>query len=259
METYFTKIDQNPYQDLAWNIPDQKQGSINLFGGNSQSFNFEIRTAEALTKNFPIKDTKIFLPDSLKNTLPPLENLVFLPSTESGSLAESEALVAAMNEADFNLILGDLSKNSITTNAIVNASTNTTKPTLIIRDAVDLIASANPELLLMNDNVIIFATTAQLQKLFNSVYYPKVITMSQSLMQIAEALHKFTLSYAAKLIVLNNGQLLLAENGEVTGIPLETTKYSPITLWTGELTNKIAAMNLYNPNNFKKATISAIF
>lgn len=259
MEKYYTKLDKNPYADLSWNIPEQKQGEINVFGGNDKSFNTEIRIAESIEKNYPIKNTKLFLPDTLKNKLPQLENIFFVPSTESGSIGDSEIFTTAFNTSDFNLVLGDFSKNSITASVVSKACALTEKPTLIIRDAVDLIVSSNTEEILMNENITIFASTAQLQKLFQSVYYPKIITLSQPLMQIVESLHKFTLSYPATLIVFNNGQLLIAKNGEIVGIPLELTKYSLITLWSGEIASKIAIYNIYNPNNTLKATISAIF
>ena len=77
-------------------------------------------------------------------------------------------------------------------------------------------------------------------------------------MQVAEVLHKFTLSYPVKIVTLHNGQVLIAENGIVKAVALEMTGYSPITVWSGELAAKIVAMNLYNPNSFIKATVTAI-
>ena len=110
----------------------------------------------------------------------------------------------------------------------------------------------------MNNNLILIASMAQLQKLFRAVYYPKMLTMTQPLLQIVEALHKFTLSYPVKIVTLHNGQILVAESGVVKAVAVETSGYSPITLWGGELAAKIVALNLYNPNSFIKATISSI-
>lgn len=256
---YFHKIEQNLYSDLSWNIPDQKQGEISVFGGNSQNFNFEIRTAEALANQNPIRSVQVFLPDALKNKLPPLDNFRFLPSTDSGSFRQSDELNEAFNLADFNLLTGDFSKNSITAQAIISACIKTQKPTLITRDSIDLITSANPEQVLMNDNICFFATLPGIQKLFRSVYYPKVILLSQPLLQIVEALHKFTLSYPISIITFCNGQILIAKNGNVSAINIENTKYTPLSLWMGTCANKIATYNLFNPNNFEQATIAALF
>ena len=133
------------------------------------------------------------------------------------------------------------------------------KPTLITRDSVDVLAENLSEQTLMNENLMFLASMPQLIKIFRAVYYPKMILLSQSLVQVAEALHKFTLSYPASIITLHNGQILLAKNGLVKAVPLEKTNYTPLSIWQGELAAKIVAMNLYNPDQFLDATISAIF
>ena len=256
---YFHKYETNLFSELAWNIPDQKQGSMLVLGGNNQNFRTVIKTAETISNKFPVKELKIALPKSLEKTLPPIENLVFLPATDSGSFANSEELKALFNLSDFNLLVGDLSKNTITARAITEACTSTEKPTLLTRDAVDLITTGNLEPLLMNDQLCYFAPLPSFQKLFRAVYYPKVILLTQPLMQIAEALHKFTLSYPASIITLHNGQILIAKNGNVSAVPIEKTAYTPLTLWMGEAASKIAAFNLYNPNQFENATVAALF
>lgn len=129
---------------------------------------------------------------------------------------------------------------------------------LLARDSIDLIADNNPEKLLMNENLILFASMPQLQKLLKAVYYPKVLLLSQPLMQMAEILHKFTLSYPVAIITFNNGQILMAENGLVRAVDLAKSGYSALTIWSGELAAKIVALNLYNPNNFLDATTTAI-
>ena len=79
----------------------------------------------------------------------------------------------------------------------------------------------------MNPNLVIFGSMVQLQKVFRAVYYPKMIVLSQSLVQVAEALHKFTLSYPVSLITLHNEQIVIAQNGSINVIPLNKTSYSP--------------------------------
>ena len=256
---FLNKINQNPYSDLYWNIPEQKQGTINIIGGNSQTFRTPVKVAEFLSTSYPVRDLKIILPDALKNKLPPLDNMFFVPSTNSGSIADSPLLAEALNSADFNLIIGDLSKSSITAKAIESVCKGTTKPTMITRDTVDLIAENITETTLMNENLILFGSMIQFQKIFRAVYYPKVLLLSQSLLQVAEALHKFTLSYPVSLITFHSGQILVAQNGNVNAVPIENSKYSPLTIWSGELAAKIVALNLYNPNNFIKATTAALF
>ncbi|MBQ2673040.1 hypothetical protein IJG01_03690 [Candidatus Saccharibacteria bacterium] len=254
---YFEKLDA-PQTDLSWNIPEQKQGTVNIIGGNSQNFRTEIKIAEFLTSSYPIQALNVVLPDALKTKLPPLPNLLFLSSTDSGSLADGAELTSAINRADANLLLGDLSKNSVTSKVIASACTSAEKPLLITRDAVDLITENANDRMLMNENLFFFASLPQLQKLFRAVYYPKMLLMSQSLIQVAEVLHKFTLSYPISLVTLHDGQILIAKNGMVKAIELTKSGYSPMMFWNGELAAKILALNLYNPHQFIDATITAI-
>lgn len=258
MNNYFEKIDTAPTDDLLWNLPEQKQGVINIIGGNVQNFRTPTRVAEYLAAKYPIKTVNLVLPDSLKAKVPTLDNFVFLPSTEAGSLA-GEGLAETMAAVDYNLIIGDLSKNAITGKAVASACESSDRPMLITRDSVDLIAENGPDRLLMNDQLILMGSLAQLQKILRAVYYPKMLLLSQSLVQVAEVLHKFTLSYPAKIVTLHSGQILVAENGIVKAVPLEESGYSPIMIWNGELAAKIVAVNMFNPGRFIGSTATAIF
>ena len=256
---YFEKIAKKPKEDLRWNIPERKQGIVNIIGGNTGSFNNEIKVAEFIGREYPIEDIKVVLPDSLKNKLPPLPNFIFMPATETGSFSESQELYDVFNAADYNLVLGDLSRNAITGKALAQACRKIERMTLVTKDTVELLAEHEAERWLMNENLVLMASMPQLQKILRAVYYPKMLLLSQSLVQVVEVLHKFTLSYPVALVTLHNEQILLAENGIVKAIPLEKSGYSPIMIWSGELAAKIVGMNLYNPNQFIDASCAAIF
>ncbi len=256
---YLHKITENTYQDLFWNIPEKKQGSVNVIGGNLQNFRTPTKIAEYIVSKYPIEKVNLVLPDVLKSKLPPLDNLIFLPSTETGSFADGDLLLETYNSGDYNLLVGDFSKNSITGKAVASACKNAAKPLILTRDTLDLLSEEKLERLLMNDSIIMLGSLAQFQKIFRAVYYPKVLLLSQSLVQVADAIHKFTLSYPISIITLHNGQILIARNGNVNVVPLENTDFSPITLWSGEFASKILVMNLFNPNNFIDAATGALF
>lgn len=259
--TYWKKQEKPLYKDLEWNFPEQKQNSVAVIGGNSQSFSAPIKASEFLSASFPIKTVKTILPDSLKSKFPPalaLENLSFMKSTPSGSFDKSEELAAAIDASDFALFIGDFSKNSVTASALKNALENSDKtPALIARDAVDLLTPEFPELI-ERENLFIFASLAQLQKLFRAVYFPKVLLLSQPLLQIIETLHKFTLSYPTTLITFHEGQIIVANHGKIVTTPLSLTEYSPISLFLGNLPAKIVAENLWNPKKPLEATSAAV-
>lgn len=257
---FFKKITDNPYQDLYWNIPEeQKRGMVSVIGGNGLNFRTVIKTAEFLTDKFPIKDVRVVLPDSLKSKLPPLENLFFLKTTDAGSFADGSELKSVIDNVDFSLMVGDLSKNSITAKALAEALIDSKKPMLVTRDAVDLITEVKPEQILVRSDLIIFGSLMQWQKIFKSVYYPKILMPSASLLQVAEAFHKFTLSYKAQAILIHDGQILVCQNGEVITLPLAKIGYTALTVWSGELAAKILALNLYNPNKFLEASVAGMF
>ena len=257
---FLEKINKNPYEDLYFNIPEeQKLGAVSVIGGNGENFRTAIKTAEFLTNKFPLKDIKVILPDSLKGKLPPLDNLMFLKTTDAGSFDDTEGLKAVMESSDFSLVVGDLSKNTVTRGVFESAFDSSAKPLLLTRDTVDLVSEMKTERILMRENLTFFGSLVQWQKIFKSVYYPKMLMVSQSLIQIAEAFHKFTLSYPIQVVTLHGGQIIVAKNGKVVVVPLEKTGYSPLTIWNGELAGKIMSLNLYNPDKFLEATVAALF
>lgn len=119
--SYWQKQTKPLFDDLAWNIPEQKTGRLGIIGGHSQGFNAIIRIAEFLGQTFPIRDLPLLLPMSLRTKLPPLPNLNFAPATDSGSFAQSPLIGDFITENDYTLIAGDLSKNSATAVAIASA------------------------------------------------------------------------------------------------------------------------------------------
>ena len=164
-----------------------------------------------------------------------------------------------IENTDFTLVIGDLSKNAITAKIFGEALESSKKPVLLTRDAIDLIAENKLEKLLLRENLIVFGSIPQWQKIFKAVLYPKVLTTSQSLVQLAETFHKFTLSYPVQVVTFHDGQVLICKNGKVAVVPLIQTEYSPLTIWSGELAAKIVGLNLYNPDKFIEATIASLF
>jgi hypothetical protein len=147
------------------------------------------------------------------------------------------------------LVLGDLDKNAAKTQQLEKELTEFTesgKPVIITRDAVDLLQDWLVEQL-GQPNLTVIMTFNQLQKVFKAVLYPKVLVMSLPLMTFAETLHKFTMSYAATVATVFNGELLVASGGRVVGTDLALSKYNPLTIWSGELA-VVSAMNELGKN-----------
>lgn len=257
---FLEKITKNPYENLYWNIPEgQKKGELLILGGNEKNFRTPVKISEFAAEKFPLKSVRTAMADGLKSKFPPLENLVFLKTTDVGTFADAKELQSLIDAADFSLIVGDLSKNSVTSKAFLSALQDSEKPVLITRDTVDLIADSRGETVLMRPDFTIMGSIPQWQKLLHSIYYPKMLQPSQSLVQVAETFHKFTLSYPAQVITLHEGQIVVAKNGMVKVVALADSGYNPLTFWNGELAAKIAAMNIFSPNQFLEATVAGLF
>lgn len=258
---YWTKNPnlKNIKDDLSWNFPEQRQGQLAIVGGNASSFSTEVRIVEHINKSFPFLETvKNIFPDALKSKLPPLPTLEFFASTDSGSFASSPELRRSLDGSDFGLILGDISKNSVTAIAITEMiKTTPDLPLLITRDAVDLIAT-EAENIITRDNLTLVLSMASLQKLFRALYYPRPILLSQPIFPVVETLHKFTLTYPAAILTFHDGKIICAESGNIVTVDLEKTHYSPLTLWSGHLAANIAIYNMFNKNKKMDSMLASV-
>lgn len=264
--SYWQKQNRPLFADLAWNIPERKTGRLAVVGGNSQNFATVIRTSEYLAEHFPFETVATFLPDTLRGKLPTLPNLTFCAATTTGSFAKSPELNQALSDYASTLLIGDLSKNSATSVALSEAITravrddtaNETPRSLIIaRDAVDSLLTEMPTIL-NRPRTLIIASMVQLQKIFRTVYYPKMILLTQPLVPAVESLHKFTLTYPATILTFHQDQIIVAHQGQVSTTHITDTKYTPLALWTGQLAADLTALNFYNPEHPYAASTAAI-
>lgn len=255
--SFWKKQTKPLFPDLAWNIPEQKTGTIAVIGGNAQNFSNIVRTAEYLTHTFPIKHVNLILPDVLRSKLPSLENLNFTASTTSGSFAKSRILNDYFNSSDFTFLAGDLSHNAETAIAITDAIKDSTKPLLLSRDSIDLLAPTIGQIII-HPSLTLVCSMAQLQKIFRSLFYPRMITLSSPLVPIVETLHKFTLSYPITILTFHQGNIIVAHAGQISTTHIVDTNFTPISLWSGQLAAKITALNLFNPNHPFEATTAAV-
>lgn len=255
---YWKKIATPLEKDLEWNFPEKKSNIIAIIGGNGNNFSYEVKLAEYLGTKYPIEKVETYFPDDLRKSLPNIPGINFLESTESGSFKKSEVLNLAFETADFIILPGDLSKNSATNIAISEALKNTSSPIILARDTVDLL-SPNFSEFIDGHKLFLIASMTQLQKVFRSLLYPKMILLKSPLMQTVETLHKFTLSYEnCTILTLHENQVILASGGKVIIIPLEKTNYNSLSIFTGNLPADLAAYNLWNPGKPIEASVSAL-
>ena len=255
------------YPDVRWNLPERATGSLSIVGGSSHGFQAVVRAGEFASTNLPLAHVQLVLPSSLEKVLANAgaagsatdsklaPQLLFAPATPAGTLAKSSTLT--QQNADAVLLIGDLSKNAETAEAMSALCRAYAGPLVIARDSLDLLTT-NASSLVMRPHTTLVASLAQLQKLFRALYYPKMLLLTAPLMSVVEALHKFTLSYPVTLLTLHEGQILTAADGEVVSTPLGDTDYSPLGLWNGELATRVAAYQIFCPGQELAATTAAI-
>lgn len=257
--TYWKKQNSSEplFPDIEWNKPEQRDraGKLGIIGGNTLGF-AGVAEAYTVANNAGIGYSRVLLPDALKKTLPPsMTDVVFAETNQSGSLTKNAVteMRALGDWADGILLIGDAGRSSETAIAYETFLEHYGGPLTLTRDAIDLIKNS-PHALVDRPNTLLVMSLAQLQKLFQSVYYPKVITFSMQLLQLIEALHKFTITYPVSIAVLHKDHLVIANAGDVV-----TTEWTnPMAIWRGTIATRMASYWLWSPEKPLEAAASAI-
>ena len=246
------------FADVAWSRPEQRAraGRLGIVGGSNGMI-----TAPAGAYGTALKtgagEVKVLLPDIMKRKLPPtMTDVTFGASNPSGSLSRDalNELLALGQWSDGILLIGDAGRNSETAIIYEQFSHDYSGPLTITRDAVDLLKNTYATLA-DRPNTLLVMSFAQAQKLFQSLYYPKVLTFSMNLTAFVEALHKFTITYPVALSVLHTGQLVIAHDGNVSTTPWE----SAMSIWRGDVAAHASVYWLWNPGKvFEAATTSLV-
>lgn len=237
------------FPDVEWNKPERRDqaGRLAIIGGNKIGF-AAVATAYDDALKAGIGQCRVVLPDVLKRAIPTnITDTLFVPTNPSGGMAKDglAEMQAAATWADILLLIGDTGRNSETAITLEELLRTNNTPAVITRDNFDLLKNSS-ELLLSRDNTLLVLSFAQLQKLFQSVYYPKILTFSMQLSNLVEALHKFTITYPATIAVLHQQSFIVAHTGNVVTTPWQ----NPMAIWRGSVATKAAvywAWNLTKP------------
>ena len=232
------------FPDIEWNKPEQRSraGKLGIIGGNKLGF---AGVAEAYSTALAsgVGEARALLPDVIKNTLPhTMAGVTYAPSNPSGGLAqESISELRALSAwSDGLLLIGD-------------AVRDYQGPAVITRDAVDLIRNDSATLA-ARQNTVLILSFAQLQKLFRTLYYPKILTFSMQLLQLVEALHKFTVTYPITITTLHQDTLVTAHSGEVTTMPWN----DPMRIWRGTVAARASVYYIWNPSRPLEAITASL-
>lgn len=238
-------IDKPLYPDIEWSKPEQRsqRGRLGIIGGNKLGFTGVAESYKTALQT-GAGEVRVLLPDVLKKSIPlAMTDVIYGASNPSGGLAKDALtdMKAISDWATGVLLIGDAGRNSETSILYEDFIREYKNSLTITRDAIDLVKNSN-NLIVERPNTLIVASFAQLQKLFQSIYYPKVLTFSMQLTNLVEALHKFTITYPINITVLHKETLLVASSGEVTSTPWD----KPTDIWGGKTATNAAIYWLWN-------------
>jgi NAD(P)H-hydrate repair Nnr-like enzyme with NAD(P)H-hydrate dehydratase domain len=259
MDTFWKKqTTSSPlFPDIEWNKPQQrsKAGKLAIVGGNKLGF-VAVGDAYGIAKELGAGHIRAVMPDALKRTIPSsITDAYFVPSNTSGGFSRDALpeLIAACQWADVCLLVGDSGRNSETAMAFESLLSSYDGHIVITRDAVDLIRPASSSVV-ARPNTTLVLSFAQLQKLFQSVYYPKILSFSMQLMQLVDILHKFTLTYPVTIVTFHQSQLIVAHDGRVVSQEFD----EPMAIWRGITAAKAASYLLWTPKQPLEAITASI-
>lgn len=246
------------FPDIEWSRPEQKThaGKLAIIGGNKLGF---VAVGEAYNTATQLRAGQIraILPDDLKKSIPAvITDAIYVASNPSGGFSREalRELQAACAWADVCLLVGDSGRNSETAIAFETLLGTYPGHLVITRDAADLLRPAAQKLVEREKTTLVLSF-AQLQKLFQTVYYPKILSFSMQLMQLVEALHKFTTTYPVTIVTFHQSQLIVASDGQVSTTPFD----EPMAIWRGATATRAACYLLWNPTKpFESITTSLV-
>lgn len=260
METHSYWRRQEPntplFPDIEWNKPVSSltAGKLGLIGGNKLGF-AGVAEAYKTAGETGVGQVRACLPDALKRTFPAASDVIFAPSNPSGSLSREAIsdLWAIGAWADGVLLIGDAGRNSETAILYEEFIMGYHGPLTLTRDAADLVKHSISHIVERPDTLLV-VSFAQLQKIFQNTYYPKILTFSMPLLSLVEAVHKFTTTYPVSLMVLHKDQLIVASNGEVITAAWD----SPMAIWRGHTATRAACYWLWNPSSPLQAATASL-
>jgi hypothetical protein len=234
------------FPDIEWSKPEQKAhaGKLTIIGGNKLGF-MAVSDAYGTAHSLGAGQIRAVLPDALQKAFPAsISDAVFIPSNASGGFSREAIpeIISAANWADVALLVGDMGRNSETAMACEQLLEHFSGHLVVTRDAVELLKPV-AERLVSRDKTTLVLSFAQVQKLFQGVYYPRILSFSMQLMQLADALHKFTITYPVTIASFHQNHLIVAHGGEVITQEFD----QPMAIWRGLTATKAACYLLWAP------------
>jgi ADP-dependent NAD(P)H-hydrate dehydratase / NAD(P)H-hydrate epimerase len=256
--TYWHKqaSDKPLFPDVLWSRPENRAHAGKLFiaGGSSQTF---AAPAEAFAEagEAGIGTARVLLPDSLQKTVGRVfEAGEYAPSTPSGSFSQQalSEFVDLATWADATLLADSFGKNSETAILLEKFIDSYAGQLILAGDSIDYFL-VNPALVLEREAMTLVPDFTQLQKLAMTAKFPTAFTSNMDFLHRIDALHEFSLSFKANIVLPYEKSVFVAVQGQVS-----TTQFEILPDAT-KLAAHAATWWLQNPSKPFEALTTAIF
>jgi NAD(P)H-hydrate repair Nnr-like enzyme with NAD(P)H-hydrate dehydratase domain len=231
--TYWQKQTDKPlFLELEWNKPERRDqaGHLLILGGTTQVLTAPAKAYE-LTKQCGIGTARVALPEKAKKLVGhALPEALFLPSTSHGELSQEgiDELLAYISWADTLLLPGDIGRNSQTAVLLEELMQQTTIPTVITKDAIEVF-STNPNAILERAETVIIVSFSQLQRMLKE-NEAEALQFSMGLVKLVDYLHDLTARYPSTIVTCFEQHIIVAQNGFVSTTKLKNNEIEP-PLW----------------------------
>lgn len=240
MQTNILTQDKNLFPDLEWSSPTNRRwaGNLLIIGGNSQSFHSVIKTYENALKE--IVKVVMVLPDSLEKIIPHQDNIIFVNSSASGSIADDEKIMPILNEVDHVLLAGDLTKNS-ETQLFIEKLITVGLPITFTDDSDHYLESLGLE----SGNLVF--DFKSLQKILIKSKNEAQITSNMGTMAFAQTISEITKDTEINIVCSFNKHIFVSAKGKVSKTEIEMADM-----------NALALKCAINSMNFPKKSFEAL-
>jgi NAD(P)H-hydrate repair Nnr-like enzyme with NAD(P)H-hydrate dehydratase domain len=251
MAAEFLKQTTEPlFPKILWERPINKKAAKQLLiiGGHASEFSkTQMAYQEAMAAG--VGGAKVVLPDSVYKLTGSLPDCLFVPSTQSGSIAKSalDEIFRYIDECDGLLMPGELSHNTETTSVVEQIVRGCTKPLVISGEVIEMLLY-EPSLIFGKSQRLLLANSQTFIKLASKLGVAIKIKPSASLVNKIELLEALSQNNSADY-VLNGHETIVHSNHKTSVTNTPKPNYYGDGLFT--------TFWLQHPNKFEALTTAA--
>lgn len=215
------QTDEPLFPNILWGRPTSRTagGRLLVLGGNKDQFSAPVGLANAALAA-GAGEVKIVLPASLEKLIPVNNDISYVPSTPSGSMAKLALaqVVELAAQTDAVALAGNFSANSETTILIESLFEHISQPMVVTPEIVSLI-KIRPELLGRKGDLLVLDMTSMIA-LANSKHLGIYVAGGQGVARDVSIVDNLAQQLEADLAVLGNGLLVAAQSQlSLTSLP----------------------------------------